>query len=194
MTDRESFLKAIIASPDDHIPRLVFADWLDEFGAGDLDATTVEFIRVSCSKIHKHRMPKEAYAWLHLNWKRLCPSLWTVHVPRQTVHQGVGKSDDDVLYYVKGRGVWMKINIPNPRYRADGERWEANLVPFYSCTVWLEFWKGFLLSVGMWSSFAKERLIPLLETDQPLWTMATDTRDVDAPKTPVLPLVRSTEE
>ncbi len=39
----ESFLKAILERPDDDIPRLVYADWLDE--QGDVRA---EFIRVQC--------------------------------------------------------------------------------------------------------------------------------------------------
>ena len=35
MSDRESFVAAIAASPDDDLPRLVFADWLDEHGDPD---------------------------------------------------------------------------------------------------------------------------------------------------------------
>jgi uncharacterized protein (TIGR02996 family) len=40
----EPFLAAIIASPDDDLPRLVYADWLDENG----DPARAEFIRVQC--------------------------------------------------------------------------------------------------------------------------------------------------
>jgi len=32
MTTREAFLAAIHAAPDDDLPRIVFADWLDENG------------------------------------------------------------------------------------------------------------------------------------------------------------------
>lgn len=42
MTDRESFLRAIRATPDDDTPRHVFADWLDEHG----EPVEAEFIRV----------------------------------------------------------------------------------------------------------------------------------------------------
>lgn len=45
MTDADKFLAAIIAEPDDDLPRLVFADWLEENGDGD----RAEFIRIQCA-------------------------------------------------------------------------------------------------------------------------------------------------
>ena len=44
MSDREAFLRAIRANPDDDTTRLVFADWLDEHG----EPERAEFIRVQC--------------------------------------------------------------------------------------------------------------------------------------------------
>jgi uncharacterized protein (TIGR02996 family) len=44
MLEREPFLKAIFAAPDDDLPRLVFADWLDEHG----ETAWAELIRVQC--------------------------------------------------------------------------------------------------------------------------------------------------
>ncbi len=44
MTDDAAFLAAIADRPDDDLPRLVFADYLDEHG----DAARAEFIRVQC--------------------------------------------------------------------------------------------------------------------------------------------------
>ncbi len=41
MTDREAFIAAIAANPRDDVPRLVFADWLDEHG----EAARAGFIR-----------------------------------------------------------------------------------------------------------------------------------------------------
>src|SRR5947207_2720423 len=41
----EPFLAAIAARSDDDLPRLIFADWLDERG----DADRAEFIRLQCS-------------------------------------------------------------------------------------------------------------------------------------------------
>lgn len=48
MDDRD-FLDAIIAAPEDDIPRLVYADWLDERGCGE----RAEFIRVQCELAQK---------------------------------------------------------------------------------------------------------------------------------------------
>jgi uncharacterized protein (TIGR02996 family) len=44
MSDRVAFLRAIAEHPDDDLPRLVYADWLDEHG----DPARAEFIRVQC--------------------------------------------------------------------------------------------------------------------------------------------------
>lgn len=44
LQQHEAFLNAIIASPDDDLPRLVFADFLEETG----DSERAEFIRVQC--------------------------------------------------------------------------------------------------------------------------------------------------
>lgn len=50
MTTREGLMAATLAAPDDDIPRLVFADWLEENGEAD----RAEFIRVQC-EIEKHK-------------------------------------------------------------------------------------------------------------------------------------------
>jgi uncharacterized protein (TIGR02996 family) len=42
VTHDDAFLQAILESPDDDTPRLVYADWLDEYGETD----RAEFIRV----------------------------------------------------------------------------------------------------------------------------------------------------
>ena len=44
MTEREALIRAVCAAPDDDLPRLVFADWLDEHG----EPERAEFIRVQC--------------------------------------------------------------------------------------------------------------------------------------------------
>jgi uncharacterized protein (TIGR02996 family) len=44
MRDDEAFLRAIIDNPDDDLPRMVYADWLDEHGQPE----RAEFIRVQC--------------------------------------------------------------------------------------------------------------------------------------------------
>lgn len=44
MSDHASFMRAIVASPEDDLPRLIYADWLDEHG----EDKRAEFIRVQC--------------------------------------------------------------------------------------------------------------------------------------------------
>jgi uncharacterized protein (TIGR02996 family) len=44
MTERDAFLAAVLESPDDDTPRLIFADWLEENG----DPERAEFIRAQC--------------------------------------------------------------------------------------------------------------------------------------------------
>jgi uncharacterized protein (TIGR02996 family) len=47
MHDHAAFIAAIVASPDDDLPRLVYADFLDESGAAGATARA-EFIRTQC--------------------------------------------------------------------------------------------------------------------------------------------------
>ncbi|HEY8504969.1 MAG TPA: TIGR02996 domain-containing protein, partial [Gemmataceae bacterium] len=55
MSDRDAFLRAICASPDDDTPRLVFADWLEERGTA-AEVAWAEFIRLQCEA---ERLPPE---------------------------------------------------------------------------------------------------------------------------------------
>jgi uncharacterized protein (TIGR02996 family) len=48
MNERETLLAAVVENPDDDAPRLVFADWLDEYGGED-DRALAEFIRLECA-------------------------------------------------------------------------------------------------------------------------------------------------
>src|SRR3954451_4131373 len=58
MTDRAAFLAAIAAAPDDDLPRLVFADWLDEHG----DPHRAEVIRPPCSAARGERVDRDRFA------------------------------------------------------------------------------------------------------------------------------------
>ena len=69
MTEREAFIAAIAAAPDDDLPRLAFADWLDERG----ESPRAEFIRLQCQLHHlelelpdfetRHNDPARAPLW-----------------------------------------------------------------------------------------------------------------------------------
>jgi uncharacterized protein (TIGR02996 family) len=56
LPDWELLLKAVVASPDDDLPRLVAADWLDEHGEGE----RAEFIRV---QIERAKADRPELAW-----------------------------------------------------------------------------------------------------------------------------------
>jgi uncharacterized protein (TIGR02996 family) len=71
MTPRLALLSAILANPDDDLPRLVFADWLEEHGTTDADAARVEFIRLGCKSKAKSRITPAETKWLDANWQRL---------------------------------------------------------------------------------------------------------------------------
>jgi uncharacterized protein (TIGR02996 family) len=45
MNEREALLLAIAANPAEDTPRLVYADWLDEYGDGEVARARAEFIR-----------------------------------------------------------------------------------------------------------------------------------------------------
>jgi uncharacterized protein (TIGR02996 family) len=59
MTHADAFLQAILDAPDDDAPRLLFADWLEEYG----DSDRAEFIRIQV-----------ALAWPSSG---LAPALWS---------------------------------------------------------------------------------------------------------------------
>src|SRR5687767_11912611 len=70
MSDRDAFLAAIRAAPDDDAPRLVFADWLAERG----DPACAELIRGQCASAALDRTPdtdeaeyQRAVVWAHPN-------------------------------------------------------------------------------------------------------------------------------
>ena len=52
-TDERALLSAIAANLDDDLPRLAYADWLDEHGQAD----RAEFIRLECEQARIHDDP-----------------------------------------------------------------------------------------------------------------------------------------
>lgn len=54
MTDRDAFLAAIAAHPEDDLPRLVYADYCEEQGT-DRELATAEFVRLTCGRTEPKR-------------------------------------------------------------------------------------------------------------------------------------------
>jgi uncharacterized protein (TIGR02996 family) len=63
VTEEEALLRAIDASPADQLPRLVYADWLDD--RGDPRA---EFVRLACQQVAAARRLAELRAALPPGW------------------------------------------------------------------------------------------------------------------------------
>jgi uncharacterized protein (TIGR02996 family) len=78
--DERALIQAIIANPDDDLPRLVYADWLEEHGRPE----RAEFIRVQCElarvgfdPVRRRRLQKQARQLLHRygeRWRGELPS------------------------------------------------------------------------------------------------------------------------
>jgi uncharacterized protein (TIGR02996 family) len=160
--DRLALLCDIWEHVTDDTPRLVYADWLDEHGAGGLDAATAEFIRASCLKGTKPgcAMPRTAYPWIRANWKRLIPTAvakYDVLMPRD--HPDFGRSRLRHMGF-NGREVWTAWYLE--------DHWTRG------ASVNLTYYRGFVTAVGMWSAVSRLELYPLLGQDQPLFLRKPD--------------------
>jgi uncharacterized protein (TIGR02996 family) len=77
MTQDEAFLATILAAPDDDVPRLVYADWLDDQGQSDRAEMIREQIELAnLPRAHPRRRVLEAKVW-DWNWG---PHNWDVEV------------------------------------------------------------------------------------------------------------------
>ena len=162
-TDRDALLKAIkTADAKEVTPRLVYADWLEEFGTDDVAAATIEFIRLSCKVTSgwNKTMPRAAYPWLKHNWQRLVPNLLTLHEP--DVPWRNGKKIVGPNHFFRGRNLWTRLKVTIPNHPGPGFDTEC----LYS--IELEFWKGFVTRLTCWSGNSLKVLIPALRVDQPL--------------------------
>jgi uncharacterized protein (TIGR02996 family) len=77
MTDADPFLDAIFDNPDDDLPRLVYADWLEEHGEG----TYAEFIRLQCAVARlPWNGPEATELWKRISpvWNRLEEEWWPI--------------------------------------------------------------------------------------------------------------------
>lgn len=158
MTEREQLLSAIKASPKEDMPRLLYADWLEEFGTTDLDNATVDFIRMSCDlknggRRHSDLMPRAVYPWLEANKYRLIPSVVAMSVdsrdmPKKELGGGM-----------KGRYLVGYIRVPNPDNL-------TRLCHTFSLT--LEFHRGFVCDVTYCCNTLWYEIGAVLQVDQPL--------------------------
>src|SRR6187200_1783709 len=74
MTDDEAFVRRIVASPGDDLPRLVYADWLDE-----RDDPRGAYLRAEAEWKGAEDIKSRAQSWLRRN--RIDP-VWRLRVSR----------------------------------------------------------------------------------------------------------------
>jgi uncharacterized protein (TIGR02996 family) len=172
MSDREALLAAIKAKPDEDTPRLMFADYLDEFGECKRDRATAEFIRITCQMATKPKMasvragnwldgypdgfkaadgkrrPKPDQSYVH----RLCPTLAAWVNGRQYSREPQG-----TYPYVRHtrEGRWVELRHHKNR----------NFLPEITK---IEFWRGFVRRVEFRHWAEAEEILPLILADQPL--------------------------
>lgn len=145
--DREALLRAIKAHPNENTPRLMYADWLEEFGEGDRDAATVDFIRLSCGVAGAKKgdpMPRAVYPWLAHNWKRLVPTL--------------ANSPANGGSFYSGRKREFRLKVEDLKHR----------LGFRAYNTVLDFHRGFLVACQTWSVVSFAKMKELLTSDQPL--------------------------
>lgn len=154
MTEQQALLRAIAANPLDRLPRLVYADWLDEFGESDLDAATSEYIRIYC------RNRKEAKTWLLSNYLRLIPLIrngrgsgWNCQGGR-SVEGGRGRFDMS----------FMRVQRRTPTSRGH----------LSFAWIGLFFGGGFLLRYSTKVPDLGRFVEPLIAADQPLCKLRFD--------------------
>ncbi len=157
--ERVALLRAIAASPDEDVPRLAFADWLDEHagaagragGSGgaasaadsaEADRARAEFIRLACGMKPKARITKAEQQWLAERWRQLLPSV-----------SGLLKRWKARPEHHSWSGRWLRV-----WHHAGGNN---GLI-----SAELEFWRGFVRRVAWAGGF--EKAAAAVAADEPL--------------------------
>jgi uncharacterized protein (TIGR02996 family) len=116
MTDRDALLRAIIESPADDAPRLVYADWLDEHG----DPVRAEFIRLQCEQSQIVLGTQAAFGRFTTIQIR-CWALFAGHRDRWLRELGRLPPDSRLQIWFR-RGMAAKVFCPVEYFLAYGDR------------------------------------------------------------------------
>jgi uncharacterized protein (TIGR02996 family) len=150
MTERDALLAAILDNPKDDMPRLVFADWLQEYGDGDLDRATEEFIRLSIRMTLKDQIILLANK---NNWRGFVPT-FAKNLHGYRVMDTFEWDDKSIIAM-----VICKVRDKATRYRSSS---------VLTTSVRLYFRGGFLWKYSCPSSIVKRKIEPAIYADQPL--------------------------
>jgi uncharacterized protein (TIGR02996 family) len=160
MNDAEAgFVATIQAEPDDNTHRLVYADWLDEYGTSDRHRARSEWIRMTCWDRGKRaqrptgwqvRMAGEP-AWLKKNAERLWPNLMKLESTSFGRSTEIRLQTGQILFRIP-------IELPDTRYE--------NAVRLDSTVVVLEAERG--VATRAWVSFLRASIsAPFVALDEP---------------------------
>jgi len=118
MTDGERLLAAVIDAPDDDLPRLVYADWLEEHGdaAGRVRAAfirlQVELARLASDDPRRPALEERERA----EWRGLWPRAYHADLPQlDKVRWGTGRFEEPQLV----RGFVELLRVRNWKVLAD---------------------------------------------------------------------------
>jgi uncharacterized protein (TIGR02996 family) len=138
MTHDEVFLQSIRAAPDDDVPRLIYADWLEEHGRTD----RAEFIRVQCRLANplvagEGRLTLRAEELLRANWNEWVTPLRELVGPKRDKY-GEGWLREE--YHPDGlahfyRGFVDKLALGATRFLSHADTL-LGLVPLRSLQLW----------------------------------------------------------
>src|SRR5262245_58471774 len=132
MDERQALLRAVIEEPDHDAPRLVFADWLDEFGTTEADRGRAALIRlqVEAARLERYeprRLDLEGQAAALVLAHR---DAWLVGLEDFMVNKHPSSFD-------RGFPFVLQVTVKELLTRGD-ELWTA--LPFRRLTIW-EGWR-----------------------------------------------------
>jgi uncharacterized protein (TIGR02996 family) len=196
MNDRESFLRAIDKEPKERLPKLLYADWLEEYGTSEADSATVEFIRLTNHELHTSktgRWKRTTAAWLKENWERLVATARKQHKPAEVYADALAaieaerlEADDsrfDEAPYREGREFqvhrWNGSRHLITHWNLAPPGWNDATPRFYSYRVYIHFGNGFVTAFEAVNPHAQAKLNHLVLVDQPLCEVHGRVTEID---------------
>lgn len=140
MTDQQAILAAILAAPDDPVPRLVYTDWLEDNGRAGLAAVIRRRVHKKCNETlpapakrleapagwatryaSDSGPPYSGYRcrWGQIEWVRCTLAEWLKHGPRLCDLHPVARLEitDKRPGYDGERYHWVRANAERDDYR-----------------------------------------------------------------------------
>ncbi len=120
MTERESFMKAIIDDPDNDQIRLVFADWLEEYGG---EPERAEFIRLQIELAERNEKP------YNLSFEDAC----LYHNGNRVANELVHRCSDILVEF--GQKWWQEENYLITKLPIWNASWRRGFVSRIDCNM-----------------------------------------------------------